>query len=97
MAIDTETKRKSIMAFGSGDLLPHPDGTISVGDRQTLLTLYFGIDTSLPDERTLYRPHSATPPAGYNPATAVGPTAYFPGSATPPSFYRPENASTPAS
>lgn len=43
MAIDTETKRKSILGFGSGDLLPKQDGTIDAGDRLTLLWLYSGI------------------------------------------------------
>ncbi len=43
MAIDTETKRKSMLGFGSGDLLPKQDGTIDAGDRLTLLWLYYGI------------------------------------------------------
>ena len=41
--IDTEAKRKSMLGFGSGDLLPHPDGTIAAADMQTLLWLYSGI------------------------------------------------------
>lgn len=52
MAIDTETKRKSILGFGSGDLLPHPDGSIAAADRLTLLWLYSGIAASAAAEPT---------------------------------------------
>lgn len=46
MAIDTAAKRASILGFGSGDLLPIPDGTIAVADRLTFLWLYGGIEPS---------------------------------------------------
>lgn len=41
--IDTETKRKSILNFSDGDLLPVADGSFAQGDRFTLLDLYSGI------------------------------------------------------
>jgi hypothetical protein len=44
MAIDTASKRASILGFGSGDLLPVPSGALEAGDRLTLLWLYSGID-----------------------------------------------------
>lgn len=45
MAIDSKSKRFSMLNFGSisTDLLPNPDGTIDQGDRQHLLDLYSGV------------------------------------------------------
>ena len=42
MAVNTATRRFSMMGFGrtSGRPLPPPDGTIGAGDRQMLLGLY---------------------------------------------------------
>ena len=54
MAIDTETKRKSILGFGTGDFLPHPDGTIAIGDRLTFLELYSGLTPQEPSGRLEY-------------------------------------------
>ena len=53
MAIDSASKRASIMAFADGALLPVPDGTIAAEDRLTLLWLYSGIaagDVVIPPE-----------------------------------------------
>jgi hypothetical protein len=43
MAIDTATKRASMLTFSSNHLLPIPSGAFDQGDRQTLLGLYSGI------------------------------------------------------
>jgi hypothetical protein len=69
MAIDTRAKRKSMLSFGSGDLLLHPDGTIDVGDRLTLLGLYGGIEPAVPFViAPRYRPIRRPEPPTYNPA-----------------------------
>lgn len=36
-----------MLGFDSGDLLPHPDGTIATADMMTLLWLYSGIAPEL--------------------------------------------------
>ncbi len=86
MAVDTVAKRKSMLSFGSGDLLLHPDGTIDVGDRLTLLTLYGGIEAEEPaaPPSPRYRPNHAVPPPGYSPGRAAGPDAYRPANPTTP-------------
>jgi hypothetical protein len=43
MAVDTKAKRFSMLAFGSGGILPDPDGTIAAADRAHLLWLYSGL------------------------------------------------------
>lgn len=96
MAIDSETKRKSMLGFGSGDLLPNPDGSIAVGDRLTLLWLYFGLTPAeAATPAALYRPQTATGPAAYYPGAVGGPEAYRPLATALPPFYRPGNATTP--
>jgi hypothetical protein len=96
MAVDTAAKRKSMLSFGSGDLLLHPDGTIDVGDRLTLLGLYGGIE---PEEvlapSPLYRPQVATGPAAYRPGAVGGPAAYRPLASALPAVYRPGNPTSP--
>lgn len=97
MAIDTEAKRKSILGFGSGDLLPNPDGTIAAADRLTLLWLYGGIAASAPpDVRVIYRPRTTVNPDAYRPGSVGGPSAYRPLSAVLPGAYRPTNPSLPS-
>lgn len=86
--IDTETKRKSILGFGSGDLLPHPDGTLAQGDRLTLLWLYSGI-TADPPEEPVFRSSTYRPTAGTQPSS---PRAVR---RLPPSTYRPNNPISP--
>ena len=48
MAIDTVAKRASALRYSSRGLLVPPDGTISQGDRQTLLRKYSGILATTP-------------------------------------------------
>lgn len=43
MAVDTKDKRFSMLSFGSGELLPDPDGGFDGPDRQHLLECYAGI------------------------------------------------------
>lgn len=46
MAVDTAEQRFSMMNFGDGatiHLLPEPDGSVDLDDRQHLLDLYSGI------------------------------------------------------
>lgn len=43
MAIDTASKRFSMMSFGNILKLIPPDGTLDQGDRQTFAGLYSGI------------------------------------------------------
>lgn len=52
MAIDTRTKRLSMLNFSIGALLPDPSGTIDAGDRLTLLDLYRGIAALAAVDRT---------------------------------------------
>ena len=61
MAIDTKPKRFSMLSFGDGSnlsLLPDPDGTIALADRQHLLDCYGGI--AFAAGVTLVDPHTAT-------------------------------------
>ena len=49
MAVDTAEKRYSMLNFGDGTnihLLPEPDGSIDLDDRQHLLDCYSGIEFS---------------------------------------------------
>lgn len=46
MAIDTETKRRSVQAYTFGLMRPLPDGAISSGDRATVAWLYSGLSYS---------------------------------------------------
>jgi len=48
MAIDTLERRSSMLNFGSGDLLPVPDATLTSPDWLTLLDLYSGISAAIP-------------------------------------------------
>lgn len=49
MAVDTATKRYSMINFGDGDRqFAVPDGTITTGDRQELLALYSGLAADAP-------------------------------------------------
>lgn len=43
MALDSRTKRLSMLNFTSGDLLPDPNVSSGQAERQTLLDLYSGI------------------------------------------------------
>ena len=43
MALDTKSKRFSMLSFEDGALLPAPDGTIDAADRAHLIWLYGGI------------------------------------------------------
>lgn len=52
MAVDSRTKRLSMLNFSIGVLLPDPSGTIDVGNRLTLLDLYRGIVPSAAVDRT---------------------------------------------
>lgn len=52
MAVDSRTKRLSMLNFSIGALLPDPSGTIDVGGRLTLLDLYRGIVPSAGVDRT---------------------------------------------
>lgn len=49
MPVDTAAKRQSVLVANDDldDYPPRPDGTIAVADRQTLLSVYGGIDTSI--------------------------------------------------
>ena len=48
MAVDTAAKRYSMMTFvARGPLLPVPDGTIALADKQHLLKCYGGIAFAL--------------------------------------------------
>jgi len=49
MAIDSERKRKSIVAIGFPSVGPTvvPDSTIGVGDRQTIAYNYYGISSEI--------------------------------------------------
>jgi hypothetical protein len=42
MAIDTQSKRRSVQAYTSGLMRPVPDGTVAVADRATATWLYAG-------------------------------------------------------
>jgi len=53
MAITTAERRASALNFGSGDLLPVPDGTIEQRDRQTLIDLYSAIQAAADTDPTL--------------------------------------------
>lgn len=56
MAIDTATKRFSMMQFGHVlDVMPVPDGTIAAGDRAMFLKLYSGIALSAVAATQLYQ------------------------------------------
>ena len=88
MAVDSERKRKSMLSFGSGDLLIVPDGTIEAGDRLTLLDLYFGIEPAEPPPPT-YRPLAPALPGIPRPvAPGVG-AGWRPGAASGGITYRP--------
>ena len=43
MAIDTETRRRSVQAYTFGLMRPVPDSTIGAGDRATATWLYSGL------------------------------------------------------
>ena len=51
MAVDTAEKRFSMLNFGDGTtihLLPEPDGTVDLDDRQHFLDCYSGIAFAAP-------------------------------------------------
>ncbi len=48
MAIDTENKRRSVMAYAGTGMMPVPDGTIDASDRATLAWLYAGLSYGSP-------------------------------------------------
>lgn len=43
MAVDTRSKRLSMLSFADGSLLPDPSGTVGAAARATLLHLYGGV------------------------------------------------------
>lgn len=54
MAIDSRAKRQSVLRVASGyvaTVLPHPDGTVDLFDRQMLLDMYGGISAAEPAVR----------------------------------------------
>lgn len=55
MAIDTASKRFSMMNFGTQPIAPLfiPDGTVNDGDKYHMLTLYFGIALNSPVAPTI--------------------------------------------
>ena len=59
MAVDTAEKRFSMMNFGDGTtihLLPEPDGSIDLDDRQHLLDCYSGVAFGPPTSSNFVRP-----------------------------------------
>jgi hypothetical protein len=48
MAIDTESKRRSVQAYHIGQMRPVADGTISEADRATVTWLYHGLNYDSP-------------------------------------------------
>lgn len=48
MAIDTESKRRSVHGYGIGTIAPVADGTIGSADREHMAWLYAGIAASAP-------------------------------------------------
>lgn len=55
MAVDTETKRRSVQAYTLGLMRPVSDGTVDEGDRATAAWLYSGLA------------YSGAPPVADNP------------------------------
>lgn len=43
MAIDTESRRRSVQAYTLGVMRPAPDGSIGAGDRATAAWVYSGL------------------------------------------------------
>jgi hypothetical protein len=56
MALDTRNKRGSALNVGSPwrGILPEPDGAISLGDRQTVVFLYAGIEAGAGSESPVF-------------------------------------------
>lgn len=48
MAIDTQTKRRSVHGYGIGTIAPLADGTIGSADREHMAWLYAGIAATAP-------------------------------------------------
>lgn len=48
MAIDTQSKRRSVHGYGIGTIAPVADGAITVPDREHIAWLYAGIAASAP-------------------------------------------------
>ena len=44
MAVTTQERRYSMLAFGQGDIFPLADGTVDKVDRSTFLELYSGVE-----------------------------------------------------
>lgn len=60
MAIDTQTKRRSVQAYTFGLMRPVADGTVGDGDRATVTWLYSGLSYSPPPPIT-----GSANPTGY--------------------------------
>ena len=55
MAIDTENKRRSVVALVLGIMLPITDGAIGQLDRQEVAWIYAGISSSPPSQISNHR------------------------------------------
>lgn len=76
MAIDTETKRRSVLGYtlGVALVLPVADSSITVGDRAHVAGLYAGLSVAaaVPDAALIGM--SQTGPTVFGGATSTGPT-----------------------
>ncbi len=76
MAIDTETKRRSVQAYTFGLMRPLADGTINSGDRACAAWLYSGLSYSPPIPPVVVPPSDRQKRPGPAPGS-YSPTKYF--------------------